>query len=205
MIDTIVFDMGQVLIRWQPEVMLQSFPLTREEIALLKLELFQSVEWVRSDRGTITPEEVAEAVCNRLPQKLHEAVRATVFGWHERYLVPMPGMAELVRELKQAGYGIYLLSNASTALREYFPRIPGAECFDGLLVSAEEKLLKPQHEIFETLYARFSLNPESCYFVDDSPANVEGAFHTGMIGAIFRGDVSRLRREMQAAGIRVNA
>lgn len=105
-------------------------------------------------------------------------------------------MEPLIRELKSRGYGIYLLSNASLRLREYFERIPGSDCFDGLMVSAEEKLLKPEHEIFEALYARFHLKPEECFFIDDSPANVEGALRTGMPATVFRGDVSALRREM---------
>lgn len=204
MINTIIFDMGQVLIRWQPEKMLTHFDLTQDELSEIMRELFQSTEWIRQDRGTITEQEVVRAVCGRLPEKLHCAVETMVYGWHKRYLDPMPGMAELVKELKEAGYRIYLLSNASLALRGYFPRIPGSEYFDGLMVSAEEKLLKPQHEIFEALYDRFSLNPENCFFIDDSPANVEGAFCTGMVGTIFRGDVPRLRREMAAAGIRIH-
>lgn len=202
MIDTIVFDMGQVLIQWQPERMIASFGLTGEEEAMVMRELFRSVEWVRLDRGTITEEEVVRAVCARLPEKLREPVETLTFGWHKRDLIPMPGIAELVRELKGEGYRIYLLSNASLALRGYFPRIPGSECFDGLLVSAEEKLIKPQHEIYECLYQRFGLNPQTCFFVDDAPANVEGAYCTGMMGTVFRFDVARLRREMQAEGIR---
>lgn len=203
MIHNIVFDMGQVLIRWQPDSMITQYGLNDEEMQLLKRELFQSVEWIQQDRGIVTEEQVASRVCARLPEKLHAPVETLVYGWHKRHLVPMPGMAELVRELKGEGYHIYLLSNASLALREYFPRIPGSECFEGLMVSAEEKLLKPQHEIYERLYERFGLNPAECFFIDDSPANIEGAMLTGMDGAIFRGDVAALRRQMQKAGIRV--
>lgn len=203
MIHNIVFDMGQVLIRWQPDSMITQYGLNDEEMQLLKRELFQGVEWIQQDRGIVTEEQVASRVCARLPEKLHAPVETLVYGWHKRHLVPMPGMAELVRELKGEGYRIYLLSNASLALREYFPRIPGSECFEGLMVSAEEKLLKPQHEIYERLYERFGLNPAECFFIDDSPANIEGAMLTGMDGAIFRGDVAALRRQMQKAGIRV--
>lgn len=202
MIRNIVFDMGQVLIHWQPRRLIAHFGLTPREEELVIRELFQSVEWVRLDRGTITGEEAAERVCARLPEKLHGPVREEIFRWHERPLEGMEGMAELIRELKGEGYGIYLLSNASLSLRSYFPRIPGAECFDGLLVSAEEKLLKPQHEIFETFLSRFSLKPETCFFVDDMPANVEGAYEAGISGTVFRGDVPRLRRELRAAGVR---
>ncbi len=203
MIRNIVFDMGQVLIRWRPEEILEHFDLTGEEKTMLLQELFWSPEWIQQDRGILTEGEMIERVSARLPESLHAAVEEVIKAWHVWHLTPMPGMAELVRRLKAQGYGIYLLSNASTALRGYFPRIPGSECFDGLMVSAEEKLLKPQHEIYERLYERFGLVPEQCVFIDDSPANIEGAMLTGMQGIVFRGDTERLRRELRALGIMV--
>lgn len=202
MISSIVFDMGGVLIRWNPEDMLRQYELSRQDMEILNRELFKSVEWIQQDRGILSEEELAQLVCARIPEGLHQPVKTLVYGWHRRHLSPMPGMAELVRELKQAGYHIYLLSNASLALREYFPRIPGSECFEKLLVSAEEKVLKPSHEIFERLYEKFGLNPGQCWFIDDSPQNVEGAIQTGMGGSVFYGDVKRLRRELIQAGIR---
>lgn len=203
MIRNIVFDMGQVLIRWRPEEMLERFDLSQEEKTMLLQELFWSPEWIAQDRGIITEADMIARVSARLPETLHGTVEEVIKAWYVWHLTPMPGMAELVRELKEKGYGIYLLSNASTALRGYFPRIPGSECFDGLMVSAEEKLLKPQHEIYERLYERFGLVPEQCVFIDDSPANIEGAMLTGMQGIVFRGDTERLLRELLALGIGV--
>ena len=69
------------------------------------------------------------------------------------------------------------------------------------MVSAEEKLVKPQPEIFRLLCDRFHLKPEECVFVDDSPANVESAILTGMDGLVFYGDAQRLRRELTEKGI----
>ena len=112
-------------------------------------------------------------------------------------------MAEFVGELKAAGYGIYLCSNATSALHSYFPRIPGSEHFDGLLVSADWKLLKPQHEIFELLYKTFALDPAECFFIDDYPPNIDGAIVTGMSGAVYDGDLRRLRHDLRRAGIAV--
>ena len=201
MIRNVVFDMGQVLIRWQPAVLTQRLGLSEEDDALLTRELFQNVEWVMLDRGVITPEEVTRRVCARLPERLHGTVARLTSSWWEIYLDPVPGMAELVGQLKAAGCGIYLLSNASVALRTYFPRIPGSEYFDGLMVSAEEKLVKPQPEIFRLLCDRFHLKPEECVFVDDSPANVESAILTGMDGLVFFGDAQRLRRELTEKGV----
>ena len=203
MIRNIVFDMGQVLIRWRPEEILEHFDLTGEEKTMLLQELFRSPEWIAQDHGIITEADMIARVNARLPETLHGTVGEVIKAWYVWHLTPMPGMAALVRELKEKGYGIYLLSNASTALRGYFPRIPGSEYFDGLMVSAEEKLLKPQHEIYERLYERFGLVPEQCVFIDDSPANIEGAMLTGMQGIVFRGDTERLRRELKALGITV--
>lgn len=205
MIRNIVFDMGQVLIHWNPHLLLTPFPLKPEEEALVIRELFQSVEWVQLDRGTITEEAAAASVCGRLPESLHPCVRQVVSHWHDRTLIPMEGMAELLQELKEMGLRIYLLSNANRKLRSYFPRIPGSEYFDGLMVSAEEGLLKPQHEIFEALLSRFGIRAEECFFVDDAPANVEGALEAGISGTVFYGDVPRLRRELRKAGIPVEA
>lgn len=201
MIRNIVFDMGQVLIRWEPERLVSHLELPAEDKALLKTKVFGSIQWAQLDRGIISEEDAAAQVCKTLPPHLHEAVNTLIMDWWKRPLVPMPGMEQLIRELKEKGYGIYLLSNASLRLRSYFGRIPGSDCFEGLLVSAEEKLLKPEHEIFETLYDRFSLKPEECFFADDNPYNVEAAIRTGMAGFVFRGDARELREDLTQRGI----
>lgn len=204
MIRNIIFDMGQVLIRWTPTQIASLLELPAKDVQLVERELLRSVEWILLDRGTITEADAVESVCARLPEYLHDGVRQLVTGWWNWPLVPVDGMAQLVRELKSMGYGIYLLSNASSRLHEFFNRIPGAECFDGKLVSADHGLLKPQSEIYWTLYAQFALNPAECVFVDDLPSNVDGAMLTGMTGLVFHGDVSRLRRELRALGVGVS-
>ena len=202
MIRNIVFDMGGVLINWSPERITARLELSAEERQTLVRELFQTVEWVSLDRGTLTEPEAIRIVCARLPQGLHAAVERCVYWWKDP-LWPMEGMAELIRQLKDLGYGIYLLSNATSALHGYFPRIPGSACFDGGLVSADWKLLKPQHEIYEKFCALNGLSPETCFFIDDAPVNIEGAARAGIGGTVFRGDMARLRRELRAAGIPV--
>ena len=111
--------------------------------------------------------------------------------------------AELVRELKALGYGVYLLSNAKEDLPEYFPLIPGSECFDDGIISARWKLLKPQPEIYQTLLREYGLRAEECFFVDDLNINVEAAMLTGMSGTVFRG-AGELRRSLREAGIPVS-
>lgn len=203
MIKHIVFDMGGVLIVWSPDLIISRLPVSAEDAPLLRREVFEETEWVCLDRGTLAPDEAFARVAPRLPERLREAARSCICGWWKESFVPMPGMAELIAELKALGYDVYLLSNATRRLHEYFPRIPGSEHFSGKLVSADWQLLKPQHEIYEKLYERFSLRPEECFFIDDSPANIEGARRTGMPGAVFFGDMARLRRALRAAGVPV--
>lgn len=202
MIHNIVFDMGNVLIRWEPERFMEREGVPEEDRPLLMEEVFGSVEWVQLDRGCISFEEGIAAMCRRLPQALHKPARKLALRWWENHLLPMEGMGELVREVKELGYGVYLLSNAKVDLPEYFDKIPGSECFDGTIVSADWKLLKPQPEIYQVLLREFDLKAEECFFTDDLSINIEGAALVGMPGAIFRG-ASRLRRDLIAAGVPV--
>lgn len=204
MIKNIIFDMGQVLIRWTPKLLTERLALPEEDSVLLISEVFGGVEWTAMDRGRMSGEEGLASICRRLPERLHAAAHALVMDWWKAELVPVEGMAELIAELKGMGLKIYLLSNAASTLNIYFTRIPGAEHFSGKIVSADEKLLKPEHEIFELMYERFSLKPEECLFIDDSPANIDSAQCTGMDGIVFRGDVKRLRRELNEKGVAVN-
>ena len=202
MIRDIVFDMGGVLIAWDPARIVARLGLPAEDGQLLLREIFKSVEWVSLDRGTLSEQEALARFCARLPERLHAAAERCVFWWQEE-LWPIPGMAALIRELDGLGYRVWLLSNATSKLHTYFPRIPGSEHFRDILVSADHLLLKPQHEIYEELFRRFDLESSSCYFIDDAPANVEGAGRLGMAGSVFYGDMPRLRRELRAAGVPV--
>lgn len=205
MIRNIVFDMGNVLIHWAPERFLERENIPAEDRPAILKEVFGSVEWIQLDRGSIPPEEGIAAMCRRLPERLHAAVRELTLGWWRRNLLPVEGMADLIREIKGLGYGVYLLSNAKVDLPQFFPMIPGSECFDGKIVSADWKLLKPQPEIYETLFREYGLKREECFFIDDLNINIEGAWFVGMDGVIFDGDLPRLRQALNAAGVPVKA
>ena len=200
MIKNMVFDMGGVLIVWNPVQMLARLHLPAEDEALLNRELLQNPIWTEADAGLYSEEQLAQAACAHLQERLHESAWALV-QWYKWFLTPMPGMEQLVRELKENGYRIYLLSNAETNLRGYFPQIPGADCFDALMVSAEERVMKPSQDIYQRLFQKFNLNPSECWFTDDNAPNVEAAIQAGMHAAQFTGDVAQLRRRMREAGI----
>ena len=204
MIRNIVFDMGNVLIHYIPQVFMDRLGVPAEDQPLLAREVFGSVEWIRMDRGTLGQEEAVAAMEARLPRRLWEYARRLVLGWWlDGPLMPVEGMAALLEELKGLGYGLYLLSNATVRQPEYFPGIPGSQFFDGAVISAHWKVLKPEREIYEILFREYGLEPSECFFVDDLNINVEGALCAGMDGYIFDGDVGRLRQALCRAGVPV--
>lgn len=201
MIRNIIFDMGNVLIYFDRDVFLDRVGLTDPtDRKLLLREVYLSLEWSMMDRGSLTDEQAADIMAKRVPERLRETVHKLVNEW-DRPILPVPGMEELVRELKAAGYGIYLLSNASFHQHDYWPLIPASDLFDGTLVSADVHLVKPQPEIFELMVRMFSLKKEECVFIDDSTPNAEGAFFTGLSAIVFHDDVKELRKNLRALGV----
>ena len=201
MIKNIIFDMGNVLIYFNRDVFLDRVGLKDpEDRELLKREVYLSLEWSRMDRGSLTDDEAAEIIADRVPAHLRETVHKLVNEW-DRPILPVPGMEELVRELKKNGYGIYLLSNASVRQPVYWEHVPVKDCFDGTLISADVHLVKPQPEIYELMCSTFSLQKEECVFIDDSTPNAEGAFFAGMSAIVFHDDVRELRRRLRELNV----
>ena len=205
MIKNIVFDMGNVMIYFNGAYFVERAGITDEnDRKLLINEIYKSIEWASMDRGTLTPAQAEEIMKQRIPERLHNAVTQLVSNW-DRPIVPVPGMAELVRELKENGYGIYLLSNAATNQPDYWSKVPGSEYFDGTLISAFVKLIKPDLEIYDLFLKKFSLRADECIFIDDSIVNAEAATLAGMSGIAFHDDVGELRQKLVACGVKVSA
>lgn len=202
MIKNILFDMGQVLIRFDQQYFIHRFGIEGDDVSLLMRELFRSVEWVQMDRGSLREEDAFRSISQRLPERLHDVAWKLICMW-DRPILEIDGMYDLVAELKDLGYGIYLLSNASVRQHEYWPRIPASKFFDGKLISADVHVIKPQSEIYRLCLEKFGLKPEECFFIDDAPANIEGALCCGIAGAVFHGDAKLLRSQLRAAGILV--
>ena len=202
MIKNILFDMGQVLIRFDQKYFIKRLGIEDADLDLLLREVYRSVEWVQMDRGTLREEDAFRSISKRLPERLHDAAWKLICMW-DRPILEVAGMYELVEELKGLGYGIYLLSNASVRQHDYWPRIPASRFFDGKLISADVHVIKPQPEIYRLCLEKFGLQAEACFFIDDAPANIEGALCCGIAGAVFHGDAKLLRSQLRTAGIPV--
>lgn len=203
MIRNIVFDMGRVLLDYEAAKVCWEYTDRAEDVELVAEALFFSPEWILLDKGEISEEDAMEIVLKRLPdERLRKIAELSMAHWHEYNISPKPGMEELVRELKDNGCRIYLCSNASLRLRVYESRIPGNQYFDGTLVSAEERLLKPDAAIYKRLFEKFSICPEESFFIDDLQENIDGAKSVGMDGYCFAdGDVVRLRARLRELSV----
>ena len=201
MIRNIVFDMGGVLREWNPAQFMRTLGIPQEDRALLMQEIYASVEWPLQDIGLLSEEDTFERVKERIPERLHETAEKLILHW-EDYSEPIPGMADVIRQLKENGYGIWLLSNASRRHGQYWGKIPGSEYFDGLVISAFEGALKPDLKMYYTLLNRFGLKAEECVFTDDMPVNVAGALAVGMDGFVFRG-AEDFTEQLRKRGIRI--
>ena len=203
MIRHIVFDMGRVIINFSPEDFMDREGLTDPGDRILVLnELFRSVEWAQMDLGLLDEEAAEPLVMRRIPDRLKDQVHRLLFAW-SRPDDTIPGMESLVRNLKSSGYGIWLLSNASRAQHRYWPKIPVSRFFDGKLVSCDLGIVKPNPEIYMTFVRKFSLLPEECVFIDDSPANIAAAVGCGWSGIVFHGSSTELEAKLHALGVRV--
>ena len=204
MIRNIIFDMGNVLLRFEPELFMERLGVAPEDRPLLWREIYHSREWVQMDHGTLLEADAAQVIAARVPERLRGAVEKLVTQW-DRPLLEVEGMRELAAELKSMGYKLYLLSNAGKRQHDYWPRLPVSQYFDGKLISADVRLLKPDYAIYRLLCERFSLEPAECFFIDDNPPNIEAAYCCGIDGAVFHNDVAVLRRDLNKAGIPVKA
>ncbi len=202
MIRNIVFDMGNVLIVFDPQYFMDVAGITDEEDRrIVNRELFHNVEWAQMDLGVLTEETAREPVLKRVPERLKEPVTYLLNHWWEKRAC-IPGMEKLLAELKAAGYGIYLLSNASTAQHQYWPKFDMSRLFDGKLISCDLGIVKPNPEIYRIFTDRFQLKPDECLFVDDLTANVAAAISCGWKGIVFQGDADDLKERMLREGIR---
>ena len=200
MIRNIIFDMGNVLLYFDPDYFIKKLGFDGAEKELLKASVFEGPEWSELDWGRLTEEDALITICSRLPRHLHAAAQKLVMMW-DRPILEVPGMFDLISELKQRGYRIYLLSNASLRQHDYWPRIPASVFFDGTVVSADFGCIKPYPKIYTILFEQYSLTPEECFFIDDRPENISGGKSLGMPGFVFKNDVAELRNELIQRGI----
>lgn len=195
-ITTIVFDMGNVLMTFDGRAFAEAFTDTPEDAELLYDAVFGRTEWALLDSGTIDHETLARVAEAHTPERLLPNLHACLAHWPE-LSQPIAATNALARRLKAQGYGIYLLSNASTRIGEQLDHMPARTVLDGWVASAFERLMKPDPAIFRVLCDRYGLVAADCLFVDDNLDNCVGAEVAGMRSFHFAGNADELEETIR--------
>ncbi len=180
--DSVVFDIGNVLIRFSPQ---HTLDVLIGEDAALKAELmeriFRSPHWLDLDRGTVTYEQAAQRMSQGNPA-IRPEVDRVLGGWMS-VKTPIREGVDALRRCKEMGKRLYVLSNYHEPAYEWLlERYDFFSLFDGGVISCYVHLLKPEPEIYRELIARCALEPARTLFLDDTPANVQGAMQAGIAG-----------------------
>ncbi len=203
MIKNIIFDLGGVLIDHNPEKTLYAH-FSKENADIILKEIFRNPVWAERDRGVVTSEEIMEMKKDIISAEIYDKVNEMVGNFFP-YMPPFEKMYDFVKELKENGYGIYLLSNVGTEFHTVKKDIPVLKLFDGFVASSDYKVIKPEKEIYNILYEKYSLKPEECFFIDDVQKNIDGARNTGMDGhCYYHGDLEILKADLRQKGVNIS-
>lgn len=186
-LDTVVFDLGNVLIDWDPRYLYRKIFADEAEMEEF-LRTVATPEWhLEQDRGR-SVKEATELLKSRHPGYEKE-IEAYYGRWDEMFGGPIDESVRALRELCKRGYALYALTNWSA---ELFPaareRHGFLGWFEDIVVSGEEGKVKPDREIYDALVERTGLDPETSVFVDDRKENVDAAERLGFTGIVFRED-----------------
>ncbi|MEZ8102327.1 HAD family hydrolase [Vibrio bivalvicida] len=199
-IENVVFDVGNVIVRWAPlEIVRLAFGNVEQPETLAK-KVFMSDIWLDLNRGFLTEIEAKQRYQLELDFTSQDCDR--LFYYVKQSLIELYGSVDLVKKVKAAGYGVYALTDNVVEIVDFLKtEYDFWPLFDAATVSADLGLLKPQPEIYHSLLNSNQLIAEQCVFLDDMPHNVEGAKSVGMHAIQFL-SAEQAEDELKALGLR---
>ena len=182
MLKHLILDIGNVICDWDPDRLVsQIFDEPADQTEALSVTV-NTPDWLQLDRGTMTIDEAIRRAQSRT--RLPPDAIASVYANLGKSLTELTGTTDAMHRARNAGVPIYILSNMHAHAWEYLERT--YDCWDdceGVVVSCEAGLVKPEPAIYQHLCERFSVTPESCVFVDDMKINIDAAIAFGMQGS----------------------
>lgn len=199
MIKNIVFDIGNVLVKWDPFSVVKNVFPNAADPGQLTTQLFKSEGWFAINRGEITEAE--------LITKYHQTFNIDLTTLNflmeaiKESLTPLPGSFALLENLYKASYPLYALTDNTYEIMNYLrKKYDFWTKFKGVVVSAEVGYLKPSPQIYRHLLATYHLIPQETLFMDDYLPNVEGARAVNMHAILFT-DAQQCIKQLSHLGI----
>lgn len=183
-IKNIVFDFGGVLLDWNPRYLYHSYFAEEKEMEHFLANICTN-EWnAEQDRGRPFSEGV-KLLQSQHPE-YHEAIQLFADRWEEMLKGEIADSVDLLRKLKEQGFRIFGLTNWSAeTIQTAYRNHDFFELFEGIVVSGEEQLIKPDKRIYEVLLNRYMLDAEESVFIDDNLSNVKSAQELGFNAILF--------------------
>jgi 2-haloacid dehalogenase len=199
-IDTIIFDLGAVLIDWNPRHLYRKIFKTEEEIEWFLQNVCTSDWNDKQDAGRDFDEATQELLVKFPEHKI--AIEAWYGRWQETISGSIPATVEILDEIRKSGkHKLYALTNWSA---QTFPwaldNFEFLHWFEGIVVSGVEKTRKPHPEFYQILFDRYKVNPATSLFIDDNPANISGGKKVGLHTIHFQSP-EKLRQDLVALKI----
>ena len=196
---SVVFDVGNVLIRWDPRLMLAGHLADVAEIDAFFDEIGFHDWNLEQDRGRSWKDGI-ELLCTAHPHR-RELIERLHRDWHKAVPSAIEGSVEILERLRAAGVPLYAITNFSAEKwSECQERFPFLCRFEEVVVSAHERLIKPDPEIFDRFFRRTGCRARDCVFIDDGERNVVAARAAGMDAILFEGPEG-LARDLRARGL----
>ena len=186
MIKNVVFDVGDVLVAFCYKKYMRGLGFSEECVEFLSDNMVVTEFWHELDQGVKTEKDALEKFPKEFPQYKEEILKFwdNIENIVEEYDYSEP----LICKLKDKGYGVYILSNYPIETAErHWPKFKFLPHTDGHIISAYEKITKPDEGIYRLLESRFGVDLTECVFVDDRQINIDAANALGMTGILFTG------------------
>ncbi|MEF9945898.1 MAG: HAD family phosphatase [Lachnospiraceae bacterium] len=184
MIDTVIFDIGKVLVAFDWEGYLQTFHYSKEVSDIVANAMFLNEDWELGDTGLITKSQWLSHFIENAPQ--YEKQIRQVYDTLGKCIYRFPYTLEWIHHYREKGYRIFYLSNYSEGLYEKTKEVLSfTDSFDGGIFSYREKCIKPDLEIYRKLIKRYDIVPENALFFDDREENIAASKKLGIHGVLF--------------------